>query len=295
MKAILLYFSATGNTQVAAEAIAENLREKDYQVELQRIEAWLKEDGALDLAGCDLLGIGHPVYGFGAPRIMAQFAKKLPPGREIPTFVFKTAGDIHRINNAASWPLIQHLRKKGYQVFHDSLMAMPANWLVRYDDHMSRQLYLGTLRRSREIAAQVAAGEGAFLPAGPLLRAFARFANYGEDQWGARVFGRFLYAAQECNGCGACARGCPQGNIKLVKGRPIFSWSCMMCMRCIYQCPAKAINARLFKRFILKDYLGGKDLAAKALDPALAEPYIIPGGQTKYQHLLDYVREEDQQ
>jgi len=291
MKVKIFYFSATGNTAVAAQGIATNLQKQGHEVALEEIEKCLASGTAVNLAGYDLLGIGHPVYGLGAPRIMREFIAELPAGHSLATFVFKTAGDIHWINNAASVQLIRQLSKKGFSVFHDSLMAMPANWLVRYDNRLSRQLYIGTLRRCQKIAGEVAAGEKSSLRAGLGLRWFACLANYGEDAWGARFFGRNLYPTAECTSCGQCARLCPHGNISLTKDKPSFGWNCMMCMRCIYKCPHQAIAARFLKRVILKDYRGGAELAVMADDPALQEPYLVPGGKTKYQHMLDYVKE----
>lgn len=58
MKATVVYFSQGGATARVANAIGSGLRSADYVVDL-----WNLRDGPPpEIGGCDLIGIGSPVY-----------------------------------------------------------------------------------------------------------------------------------------------------------------------------------------------------------------------------------------
>ena len=61
------------------------------------------------------------------------------------------------------------------------------------------------------------------------------------------LFGRFLFAksfiaSRACDGCHACVRQCPIKAIKMIDGRPCWTWRCESCMRCMNRCPERAIE-----------------------------------------------------
>lgn len=43
-------------------------------------------------------------------------------------------------------------------------------------------------------------------------------------------------------------------NIRFNKAdHPVFSMNCLMCLRCVYQCPENAIHPRLYRFVVLKE------------------------------------------
>ena len=64
----------------------------------------------------------------------------------------------------------------------------------------------------------------------------------------ARWFFRYVYWPylwkSRCNKCNLCARACPTGRIKGVKGEfPTSSGNCTMCYNCVNLCPTNAMHA----------------------------------------------------
>lgn len=51
-----------------------------------------------------------------------------------------------------------------------------------------------------------------------------------------------LSVSDSCISCGQCAKLCPQENIKLVNGRPVFGSDCIQCLGCLQYCPKEAIS-----------------------------------------------------
>jgi len=82
MRAIIVYWSKSGNTEKVALAIQEGLQEAGADVSLMRVEDAEK----VDLYGYDLVCIGFPSYRWSPPRpvdafLNEQFAKYRKEGR----------------------------------------------------------------------------------------------------------------------------------------------------------------------------------------------------------------------
>jgi ferredoxin len=58
------------------------------------------------------------------------------------------------------------------------------------------------------------------------------------ENWMRRSF----YADDRCIGCGFCESICPIGAVRLTDGQPRFDTSCVLCLRCVHQCPQEAIQ-----------------------------------------------------
>ena len=69
MKAVIVYWSKSGNTEKVARAIQEGLQETGADVSLMRVE----DAGDVDLYGYDLVCIGFPSYRWSPPKPMDAF------------------------------------------------------------------------------------------------------------------------------------------------------------------------------------------------------------------------------
>ncbi len=283
----LFYFSGTGNTQVVAELLTEAFEKHGVDVSMRRIEQVLQEEARFDPDAYDLIGVGHPVHGFDAPRILYDFIAALPDVEKKRAFLFKTAGDFISINNAASKTAIKRLARKGYDVFYDRLICMPSNWAVKYDDDFSKQLYCAAVDKTAHMAGDILAGRERALEVASILRWGAWLLSRAED-WGARLFGQGLRVTDGCIDCGLCIENCPTDNIQREGNLITFGSDCLGCMRCIYACPQQAIEPRFAKFCVLKE---GYDIRSIIEDESLEGDFVTEETKGFFGRFLEYVRD----
>lgn len=273
----ICYFSGTGNTEHVVGLARDALARAGVEVDVFRIEDLRRGSaGDFEAASYDMLGIAHPVLGFDCPGFVYDFARSLPKVEGKPLFILKTAGDYHSVNNSSSHYMKEILASRGYDPFYEEIVAMPSNWLVAYDDQLSRQLLEVAPERVDAAMRRVLAGERRTLSNPWALRIVLKAVHYLEDRRGARQFGRYLQAGPSCTRCGRCARECPSGNIRIRSDGVAFDNTCVWCMRCIYNCPEKAISNKYLNFFILK---GGYSLArirALAFEPIDLQAPSVP-------------------
>ncbi len=257
MRAILIYFSQTGNTEKVALAIAEGIRESRCAVDLVRLEK-LK---TLILSGYDLIGIGSPVFYYKLPFNVEEMLRTLPklPGKF--AFLFLTQGG-HPANTF--WRMSKILGRK-------SLPVIGAFDCFGYDTFPA---YIGTARKKghpdvQDLSAARSFGE-------TLLERYER-AHSGDrsalmkftrkwDKYHLRSLfltrsvlqwvmpGKKLDTGR-CNRCGECLRRCPTGAISM-QPYPLFNAkkyiACYLCERI---CPQEAIicDWRKIKERLLKE------------------------------------------
>jgi flavodoxin len=154
----IFYFSGTGNTKIVANLFANEFQNKGFSTKLIPIEDVLNKKLALTIGDYDLLGFGHPVHAFSAPNIFFDFLDKLPNVDDKKTFTFKTAGD--PIYHGGSSSLVKKcLSKKGYKVFHENLIVMPANVMFKYDDSLIKQLYEVAVKKVKRRTEEILLGK----------------------------------------------------------------------------------------------------------------------------------------
>lgn len=51
-----------------------------------------------------------------------------------------------------------------------------------------------------------------------------------------------FYVTDKCVGCGTCAARCPENNITIENGKPVWHGNCTHCCACIAGCPHEAIE-----------------------------------------------------
>jgi flavodoxin len=90
MKALIIYFSQTGNTLRIAECIRDGILAADGQCEM----TILKDAKTKSLSGYDLVGIGAPVFWYKEPSNVRDFIEGLPELNGQHWFVFCTHGNI---------------------------------------------------------------------------------------------------------------------------------------------------------------------------------------------------------
>jgi ferredoxin/flavodoxin len=282
----LFYFSGTGNTQVVAELIEAAFERHSVQVETKRIEHVLQGKARFEPEAYNIIGIGHPIHCFDAPRIVYDFVGLLPRAENKRTFIFKSAADFISVNNAGSKTVIRQLERKGYDVFYDRIICMPSNWAMKYDDRFSKQLCYVAIAKAEHMAGEILAGQSRNLRINPLLGWAARLLSRGEDR-GARRFGSKLAVTDACIDCDTCIDNCPTANIQRENGKITFGYDCVFCMRCIYACPQQAIVPRFAKFCVFKD---GYDIRSIISNPNLEGEFVTQETRGFFRRFLKYIR-----
>lgn len=291
-KAAVFYFSGTGNTELIAQRFAEELKFRDWDIDLFRIEEVLKGRRGVEYKAYDLIGIGHPVLGFGASEFVERFAEQLPEVSGTPAFVFKTASSPHYVNNGASNTILRALRNKGYTPFHNSILAMPCNFYMKYDDRLNKQLYKAALHKVGIFADEIVNQVPRTLPIHPVLERMLRMVYYWEDKKGGKYFAKGLRTTSSCTLCLKCVRSCPSSNIKMSEGRITFGQECLLCMRCIYNCPQKAIQPTRLRSSLVEPYTGGPNLRKLMEDPDNDGLFVTERSKGYYKHFIKYLKGE---
>jgi len=288
MKIGIAVFSGTGNTAYVTGLLAKELQILGASVEIHPIASTIfSPDGRsirFDPTCYDLVGIGHPILGFGATPLVMRFTEALPRGQGR-VFIFKSAADNHRVNHSASEDLIRILEDKGYDVVHDFLYVMPCNWVLSYQ----RRFNLQIIDKAREKAAcharQLMEGRNTRLPVYRGWRWFARLMHYLENNYGRKQFGSSLRANKNCTQCRKCVNNCPVMNIRMEEGGIRFGDNCLWCMRCVYNCPVKAIEAPWMNWCIIKE---GYRLEDYLEAPDRDRTFITSGSRGYWKHFWEY-------
>ena len=231
---MILYFTGTGNSQYAAEAIGCALGEEPVS-----INEYLKKGEYPALTSESPWLIIAPTYAWRLPRVVEDFIRRssFHGNREI-RFVL-TCGD--SIGNAGAYAKsLCEEKELVYRGMAD--LVMPENYitLIKAPDESEEQTIMKEAdRRLQEIIEDLHAGRDLtqhcgrqkFLSAVMNPCFYTLFVKAGP-----------YYAKENCTACGFCEEICPLGNISLQKGKPVWSTNCTQCMACICGCPSEAIE-----------------------------------------------------
>jgi ferredoxin/flavodoxin len=282
----VFFFSGTGNTEIVAGLLARELEQQGCRVDTFAIDHVLIQKAPREVSQYDLVGIGHPIHAFNAPRIVFDFIERLPVGQGQRTFVFRDSADPLWHGGATSM-VRARLKRRGYDVFYENLFVMPANIFIKYDDRLVKQLYNKAVSKARVAAIEILAGRSRLQRNSVFLRTLGWFSVM--EGVGARFFGKHLRASTACTLCNQCARDCPTGNISIVDGRVRFGWNCTLCMRCVYRCPVGAIAPRLFKFMVIK---GGYDIQKIIADPSVKGDFVSPATKGYFASFREYLESQ---
>lgn len=231
---IILWFSGTGNTLLAAQWLKHMLIALGAEAELANIC-----DNPKQTFPDKTTIICWPVYSYGMPRLVNRYVQGMPAGSS-PIYMLATMGGGA---GGAMDVAARMLSVKGYDVRGGIEILMPNNYLGgRKPDHDSvRQLLDRAKQQVEEFAQAIYRGEGLPISVNLISRILARMVNkafYMSLSFSSR---QFSVSSSECNRCGICARLCPIGNI-IMEEYPRWGKECEQCLRCLHVCPQAAID-----------------------------------------------------
>ncbi len=247
------YFSGTGGTARVAGSIEEALNRHGISVRKTEL---LKNASTKHTE--DLLVLLFPVYALLGPKPVDDWVARIPNGEGRPAAVISVSagGEISPNTNCRS-SIIRLLTKKDYDVRYECMFVMPCNFLFEYDDSVMAMLLRAAPQKAERTVSDILSENRRRTRPHIADRVISRIGLLEKRHSG--FFGSRLYATDACTGCGWCAAHCPVGNISLQNGKPLFGENCVICLRCVYECPKKAIMPGACPRFVLKN---GYDIAA---------------------------------
>jgi len=229
-------FSGTGNTLLAARAMAEVFRERGAEVRLLALEK--SDPAAVDLSRT--LGLAFPVAAQSTYPFIWDFLDRLPPGKGAGVFMVDT---LHSFSGGIVGPLRKVMVGKGYRPLGAMEIRMPNNFFAgRIDPAKNEGKKAAGLEEARRFAAALLDGSASWGRVPVLSGLLCRFSRSRLITGYLRKRGeKFRVDEAACVRCGLCARLCPVGNIS-AGDPPVFADRCQLCMRCVSFCPTGAIS-----------------------------------------------------
>lgn len=241
---MIFYFSGTGNSAWVARQLARLTGDAVYNI------ATITE--LPDIQTAQRIGFVFPVYAWGAPQMMADFAAKLKRSKAFAFGVCTCGSDAG---------LAMKRFSKCYPLDSCYSLAMPNNYIIGSDTDEPQEI-LQKIANAREalqhISEEILRKEKVYrVHEGTWVGLKSRLANYGFNRF-ARSAKPFI-ATDRCNGCGLCAQSCPASAISLRDGKPVWAAQCHQCMRCINACRRQAIQYGKAtvgrRRYTIQNYL----------------------------------------
>lgn len=245
---MIFYFSGTGNTRWAAEALAAATQERLFFIPDE-----LKTSCEYTLEPDERIGFCFPVHGWQPPRIVREFISRLHlitshPSPLIPNYAYAlcTCGDS---TGLAVTMLAKELSDKGITLQSCQSLTMPESYVCL------PFMYTDTPEREQRKLTEARKDLDAFMKVVTERQTGYSQLTLGLTPWtfshviGA-YFNRFMITDRKftvdsdvCIHCGRCAEECPVGDIIF---DDIPSWkgdsSCTCCLSCYHHCPVHAIN-----------------------------------------------------
>ncbi|MBR5229827.1 MAG: EFR1 family ferrodoxin [Firmicutes bacterium] len=235
---MILYFSATGNTEFIANELAARIGDDCINL-LDRIK---KQDFSSIHSEKPFI-ICAPVYVCEIPRFMAKYLKRLSfTGNRNVYFVLTSGGYC-----GPSGLLLKKIFKSKKMVYRGHAeFRMPRNYVINesypmLEKEQVEERILASCKQLEQVSLDIIAGKKLTarhvflfetlitLPFNPI---WCKYKLTAKD----------FYVKDSCIGCGKCQKLCPLNNIIIEGGKPVWGTQCTHCMACIGNCPVKAIE-----------------------------------------------------
>ena len=222
MKAVLFYFSATGNCLTTAKKLAR------YFDDCEIISVANVTGNRKIMVNADMVGFVFPVYYGNMAYPMREAISKMVFTGSPYLFAFTTCrGHV----GLAPQRLDQLLRTQGQKLSCAAGIKMPGNSFLNAPE--VDQAYLDAQDQNiadavKPILAKTVQSFSVqeVLPLTPV--------DYPNNFRGITV-------EDSCIGCGICATVCPMDNIAILDGKAVIGDDCATCLACFHWCPREAI------------------------------------------------------
>ena len=234
---MVLYFSATGNTEFLAKELAKRLNDQCVNL-LYRIK---KHDHSPIFSDKPFV-ICTPVYVCEMPRFLSAYLKKQPfTGSSEVYFVINSAG----YGGISGYLAKKIAKRKKMHYMGYSEVVMPRNYFIGHYPMQSgdeiKERLLNAYEKIQNIADSIANGEK--LKARYVFMFEKAITLPFNPVWSKyKLTSKAFFASDKCVTCGKCVQVCPLNNISIKDNKPVWENNCTHCMACIGNCPTEAID-----------------------------------------------------
>ncbi len=259
-------FSGTGNTLLAARAMAEVFDSAGVHVESH----WMPNDDPPPPSSNSAALFAFPVYEQTIPKFIYRYIESLPaPREETDAYVLTTLADFSGLVKTPAWRL---LKRKGFAPRGIREVKMPSNFIYHGTEQKNAAKTLRGLDNAAEFAQAILKGEARWPRPSILPTMLFPAARLGGTVF-TKVLSRLHPIPDKCSKCGLCEKLCPTGNIAMNDDGPKWDGECQLCLRCVAFCPHNAIRAKFGDFLFHPRYNAG---GVKAVDLLASSPPVKP-------------------
>lgn len=266
-KALVAWYSQTGNTERNGRLLAITMRAKGIEVD----SGSLGEIDKSKASQYDLIVIGSPVFYYDAPDYVKAWLKSLPELKGTAAAAYVTFGGPEGNQHNAACSILQGLvERQGVPVAQRAFMNLgsyPLSWAggrVSEKTWANRGLpneetYKSVREYAAQIISQVEKGQSGQFSKRLTLRETLTW--LGPIYWTKRSIDKHHIVQRKCIACGTCEEKCPAGAISPAKNS-VDREACVLCFGCLNNCPAQAVYMEYDGEALMgyKDFIKLKNL-----------------------------------
>lgn len=240
-KAVVLWFSQTGNTGEKGKIIAEKLNKEGVQV----TSGDIRDTGLNSIKNLDLIVIGSPVFYYEIPDYVKKFIKSLPELTDIPVASYVTyAGRSGNQHNAVCSVIEEMVNKGGIPVGLESFRSSNSFVLGTPDIYMEETAETGNKDAENfalYLLEEIKNGRSSSFRKKLTLKESS--ISKGPFWWTKKFVTEHRIDREKCNGCKRCVELCPEKAIDPAN-YTIDLKRCTLCLGCINNCKEGAVKMK---------------------------------------------------
>ena len=245
-KAMVLWYSQTGNTERTGRLIAETLKKHGLEV----VAGEYRDIDPASAADTDLIIAGSPVYYYDVPANFKRWLHALPGIDGIPCAAYVTFGGTGGNQHNTACTLLELLADKGgvpagMETF-SNMSTFAITWSTGYADQVLKYKHLpdeNSYDNMRDFATLVLnrVHQGESFEIDKEID-FRNMIKNTPSIWGTKLFiSHHTIDAEKCIECGTCTEKCPVDAIDLAQHH-VDTDRCIACLGCVNNCPVQAVD-----------------------------------------------------